>query len=239
MPCQVLILPGDLDGGLDRLRSAAAEEDRRQVARRNVGQQRCQLNGRHRRGLHRATVGQSSGLRRHRFGNFFPSVPDVHQPQAGQRVYVLLAVDVLDDTPLPLNENPLVCLSRQGPPRRTVHPHVRFPGLAQHFRVRPAGQTGKGNGNRGHVVDSSMAFEQDGPNSTENRRMTISESYLKIHLAGHAASEPDARTYRSPPTFQGGTPYRLDAEDPSAGLEQCWGFRQSDTGGRRRLTSRH
>ena len=96
-----MVLTSELPGRLDCLRAAGAEEDAVQVAGRQFGDLRGELD-RARMGVAPVRVEQLAHLRRRGLAHLLPeAVADVDGEEAGERIEVALAVRVLEVTPLP------------------------------------------------------------------------------------------------------------------------------------------
>jgi hypothetical protein len=132
-----LDLLGDLDGGLDRLRAAGAEEEPVEVAGSPLGQHRAELNGGDRREVHRRGITEPLGLLSHRLGDLDAAVARVDDPETGDTVEVGLAVDVPERRALGPVEDPEPALLGQVHPWGGVDPDV------VHRRLLQVGRGGR------------------------------------------------------------------------------------------------
>ncbi len=124
-PRASVVLPGQLPGGLDRLRPARDEEDAVQVARRerrHLGRQLDRL----RVGVRPVRVeGQLAHLRERRLADLLAvAVADVDREQPGQRVEVPLPVRVLQVAAVAPHDDGHVVAGAVAPHAGEVHPQV-------------------------------------------------------------------------------------------------------------------
>ena len=133
---ELVVLAAELERGVDRLRAARGEEDAVEVARRQVGDARGELD---RLRVRVGPVREEAELLRlvgARLGDVGAAVADVHAEQRGEPVEVALAVLVVDVAPLAADDDRDLALVVD-PVGGEVHPQVPLRELLKRPARRP------------------------------------------------------------------------------------------------------